>query len=68
MPPEGAKISGFGVGRLEEERQLLDAPILYLTASHLAPEQILGQTLDARVDLYALGVILVSIVYRELTI
>ncbi len=55
---EGVKLSDFGLGRLEEGRNLLDAPILRLSAPYLAPEQILGQALDARVDLYALGVIL----------
>jgi tetratricopeptide (TPR) repeat protein len=48
---------------LEEGRNLLTAPLLFLTAWHLAPEQILGQTLDARTDLYALGVM----VYQLLT-
>ncbi|MDY7077183.1 MAG: tetratricopeptide repeat protein [Chloroflexota bacterium] len=52
------KVSGFGLGLLEEGRNLLDTPLIFLTASHLAPEQILGQPLDARTDLYALGVIL----------
>ncbi len=54
----GIKLSGFGLGRLEEGRNLLQAPMIFLAVSHLAPEQILGQPLDARSDLYALGVIL----------
>ena len=58
LTTEGAKLNGFGLGRLEEGRDLLNAPLLFLTAWHLAPEQILGQTLDARTDLYALGVML----------
>jgi anti-anti-sigma factor len=58
LTAEGAKLNGFGLGRLEEGRNLLTAPLLFLTAWHLAPEQILGQTLDARTDLYALGVML----------
>ncbi len=58
LTPDGAKLNGFGLGRLEEGRNLLTAPLLFLTAWHLAPEQILGEPLDIRTDLYALGVIL----------
>ncbi len=58
LTAEGAKLSGWGLGRLGEGRSLLDAPLLYLAASHLAPEQVLGQALDARTDLYALGALL----------
>ncbi len=58
LTDDGVKVSGFGLGRLEEGRNLLDAPLLFLTTACLAPEQILGQPLDARADLYALGVIL----------
>lgn len=54
----GIKINGFGLARLEENRNLLEAPIVFSTATYLAPEQILGQPLDTQVDLYALGIIL----------
>lgn len=58
LTPEGARLTGIGLGRLEEGRNLLDTPQLFLTADYLAPEQILGEALDARTDLYAFGVIL----------
>ena len=58
LTPEGARLTGIGLGRLEEGRNLLDTPRLFLTADYLAPEQILGEALDARTDLYAFGVIL----------
>lgn len=58
MTDEGIKLSGFGLGRLLEGRNLLEAPLLFLPTPYLPPERILGQALDARTDLYALGVIL----------
>ncbi|RME46664.1 MAG: STAS domain-containing protein, partial [Caldilineae bacterium] len=62
----GAKLSGFGMGILEAERKLLDAPLLFLSAPYLAPEQILGQAIDARTDLYALGVLMYQLFTGQL--
>ena len=58
LTDDGARLSGFGLGRLEEGRNLLDAPLVFLTAAYLAPEQILGRPLDVCADLYAMGIIL----------
>ena len=66
LTDDGSVLSGFGLGLLEEGRNLLDAPLILLTTSHLAPEQILGQPLDARIDLYALGVILYQLLTGSL--
>lgn len=54
------KISDFGLGRLESGKSLIniDVPLTLVTAQYLAPEQVLGHPIDARTDLYALGVIL----------
>ena len=52
------QLCSFSLGRVEESRQLLDTPLFVLKAAHLAPEHLLGQPLDARTDLYCLGIIL----------
>ncbi|MDM8521667.1 tetratricopeptide repeat protein [Anaerolineales bacterium HSG6] len=54
---QGIKISGFGLGRLAEGYNQFEAPIPYLATTCLSPEQILGHPLDARTDLYAMGVV-----------
>jgi anti-anti-sigma factor len=63
---DGIRIGGIGQGRLVEGRNLLDSPLFEFEAMYLAPEQILGHPLDARVDLYAMGVTLYRLFTGEL--
>ena len=58
LTAQGVKLSDFGLGHLEEGRKLLEAPLLFLSAAYLAPEQVRGERIAAYTDLYALGVIL----------
>lgn len=58
LTENGIRLSDVGLGRLEEGRRLLDVPPLILAPTCVAPEQIVGQSLDTYSDLYALGVIL----------
>ena len=66
--PDFVKVLDFGiakvpVGELVGESQgpgqvLTQLGMVYGTPEYMAPEQALGQTVDARADLYALGVIM----------
>ena len=51
------KITDFGIALMFGDHQVGDEGMLG-TPAYMAPEQVLGQRLDARTDLYAVGVIL----------
>ena len=57
------KVMDFGIARLAEARSepgkgLTTAGVLVGTPQYMAPEQILGGSVDARTDLYAVGAVL----------
>jgi serine/threonine-protein kinase len=59
-----ALLADFGIAKLvEETRQLTSTGARLGTALYMAPEQVLGHSLDGRTDIYALGVVL----YEALT-
>jgi len=64
LTPHGVKLLDFGLARLEEEGSFGGATVLTRsgvaigTPRYMAPEQALGETLDARCDLFAAGAIL----------
>ena len=52
-------VTDFGIAKAaEESHDLTDAGQIVGTAKYLAPEQVEGQSLDGRADVYALGVVL----------
>jgi anti-anti-sigma factor len=53
-----AKLTDFGLRWIEEGQNLLETSLLLGTPDYLAPEQILGQAVEPRADLYAVGVIM----------
>jgi serine/threonine protein kinase len=53
------KVMDFGVARLAERTSTLtEAGLIIGTPSYMAPEQLLADSIDARADLYAVGVVL----------
>lgn len=60
VQPDGVlKVMDFGVARLAERSSgMTQAGVVVGTLEYMAPEQILGEEMDARVDLYAAGVVL----------
>jgi hypothetical protein len=58
MTESGAvKIMDFGIARVSGSEHLTSAGFMMGTPAYMAPEQVLGHEIDARADLYALGVV-----------
>ncbi|MGI8618128.1 MAG: protein kinase domain-containing protein [Gemmatimonadaceae bacterium] len=65
LDPTGtAKVMDFGIARLADgTAALTQTGVVLGTPAYMAPEQLLGEPLDARADLYSLGVVM----YESLT-
>ena len=50
------KIADFGIARLRDDEEA-DGGVICGTPDYMAPEQIRGETVDARADVYAAGVV-----------
>jgi serine/threonine protein kinase len=55
---EQAILTDFGIARLAESSKLTQENVAVGTPAYMAPEQAAGEPVDARTDIYALGVIL----------
>jgi serine/threonine protein kinase len=56
------KIMDFGIARLEGAINLTNVGQMLGTPAYMAPEQVLGHPVDARADLYAMGVVFFRLV------
>ncbi len=61
--PHAAKIVDFGFAKLDEKGALTQAGVAVGTVEYMSPEQAVSDPVDARSDVYALGVL----VYRMFT-
>jgi serine/threonine-protein kinase len=52
------KVVDFGIARLEEGEELTRTGAFVGTPAYMSPEQILGERLDGRTDIFSLGVVL----------
>src|SRR5205807_1031145 len=60
------KVADFGLSRALAESRATQANVLMGTAAYLAPEQVQGETVDHRADIYSLGIVLVAMLTGKL--
>jgi serine/threonine-protein kinase len=59
IPPDGqVKVTDFGIAKAAGDEDLTSTGAVIGTARYLAPEQVNGNAVDGRADVYALGLIL----------
>ena len=59
LSPDGVKVADFGIAKAAlDADDLTQTNMMLGTARYLSPEQVEGRPLDARSDVYALGVVL----------
>jgi serine/threonine-protein kinase len=52
------KVVDFGVARIEEDKEITRTGAFVGTPAYMSPEQVLGERLDGRTDIFSLGVVL----------
>jgi serine/threonine-protein kinase len=60
------KVMDFGIARMLGGEHVTHAGFMMGTPAYMAPEQVLGQDVDGRADLYSVGVLFYRLLTREL--
>jgi serine/threonine-protein kinase len=60
------KVMDFGIARVSGSEHLTSTGFMMGTPAYMAPEQVLGREIDARSDLYAMGVVFYRLVTGRL--
>ena len=60
------KVMDFGIARMLGAEHFTHAGYMMGTPAYMAPEQVLGQDIDGRADLYSVGVLFYRLLSREL--
>lgn len=60
------KVLDFGIAHLLDQTRITQSGSVLGTPAYMAPEQVLGQQVDGRTDLYALGVVLFELLTGQL--
>ena len=57
-PDDRVMVTDFGIAKIRDDPDLTQAGTMLGTVKYLAPEQVRGETVDGRTDVYSLGVVL----------
>ncbi len=58
LTPDGVKLVDFGIAKLSDQSRLTLTGTAMGTASYMSPEQFEGEAVDARTDVWSLGVVI----------
>jgi len=65
LPGNHVKITDFGIARLTDEPSITKDGEVFGTPSYMSPEQVAGGDIDARSDIFSLGVLLYEMLAGE---
>jgi CHASE2 domain-containing sensor protein len=65
MQNDQVKVADFGIARVMSSSTKTETGVIFGTPNYMSPEQVAGQKVDGRSDLYSLGVVLYEMLSAE---